>query len=123
VDEPPVIDDAPLADPAEVRRAMEFYSSRGWTDGLPVVPVTESYLAEFLATTARAPSDVVLAMPHLNRALTVRLAAINAALAGCLPAYFPVVLAAWDSFLGDGGVSRAIWQSTTGTAPFTVVKK
>jgi hypothetical protein len=86
-----------------------------------VVPVTESYLAEFLATTARAPSDVVLPMPHLNRALTVRLAAINAALAGCLPAYFPVVLAAWDSFLGDGGVSRAIWQSTTGTAPFTVV--
>ena len=121
MDEPPVIDDAPLADPAEVRRAMEFYSSRGWTDGLPVVPVTESYLSEFLATTSRAPSDVVLAMPHLNRALTVRLAAINAALAGCLPAYFPVVLAAWDSFLGDGGVSRAIWQSTTGTAPFTVV--
>ena len=121
MDEPPVIDDAPLADPAEVRRAMEFYSSRGWTDGLPVVPVTESYLAEFLAATARAPSDVVLPMPHLNRALTVRLAAINAALAGCLPAYFPVVLAAWDSFLGDGGVSRAIWQSTTGTAPFTVV--
>ncbi len=121
MEEPPVIDDAPLADPAEVRRAMEFYSSRGWTDGLPVVPVTESYLAEFLATTSRAPSDVVLPMPHLNRALTVRLAAINAALAGCLPAYFPVVLAAWDSFLGDGGVSRAIWQSTTGTAPFTVV--
>ena len=51
----------------------------------------------------------------------MRLAAINAALAGCLPSYFPVVLAAWDSFLGDGGVSRAIWQSTTGTAPFTVV--
>ncbi len=123
MEEPPVIDDAPLADPAEVRRAMEFYSSRGWTDGLPVVPVTESYLAEFLATTSRAPSDVVIAMPHLNRALTVRLAAINAALAGCLPEYFPVVLAAWDSFLGDGGVSRAIWQSTTGTAPFTVVER
>ncbi|HEX4087412.1 MAG TPA: FAD-dependent oxidoreductase [Trebonia sp.] len=121
MDEPPVIDDAPLADPAEVRRAMEFYAARGWTDGLPVVPVTGSYLAEFLATTARAPSDVVIAMPHLNRALTVRLAAINAALAGCLPSYFPVVLAAWDSFLGDGGVSKAIWQSTTGTAPFTVV--
>jgi hypothetical protein len=121
MEEPPVIDDAPLADPAEVRRAMEFYSSRGWTDGLPVVPVTESYLAEFLATTARAPSAVIIPMPHLNRALTVRLAAINAALAGCLPEYFPVVLAAWDSFLGDGGVSKAIWQSTTGTAPFTVV--
>jgi hypothetical protein len=99
--EPPVIDDAPLADPAEVRRAMEYYSARGWTDGLPVVPVTESYLSQFLATTARAPSDVIIPMPHLNRALTVRLAAINAALAGCLPAYFPVVLAAWDSEEGS----------------------
>src|SRR5580658_11326368 len=108
---PPVIDDAPLADPAEVRRAMEFYAARGWTDGLPVVPVTESYLAEFLATTVRAPSEVIIPMPHLNRALTVRLAAINAALAGCLPEYFPVVLAAWESLALEGYPVRGIWQS------------
>src|ERR1700753_1497399 len=100
---------------------MEFYAARGWTDGLPVVPVTSSYLGEFLATTARDPGEVLIPMPHLNKALTVRLAAINAALAGCLPEYFPVVLAAWDAFLKDGMVSRSIWQSTTGTAPFTVV--
>ena len=105
----------------EIRRAMEYYAERGWTDGLPVVPVTEGYLAEFLATTSRDPAEVVLPMPHLNRNLTVRLAAVNAALAGCLPEYFPVVLAAWDAFLKDGMVSRAIWQSTTGTAPFIVV--
>jgi len=120
-EEPPVIDDAPLADPAEVRRAMEYYAERGWTDGLPVVPVTESYLADFLATTGRDPQEVLIPMPHLNKNLTVRLAAINAALAGCLPEYFPVVLAAWDSFRNDGMVTRAIWQSTTGTAGFVVV--
>ena len=34
---------------------MEYYESRGWTDGLPVVPVTASYLEEFLATTATGP--------------------------------------------------------------------
>jgi hypothetical protein len=105
----------------EVRRAMEYYAQQGWADGLPVVPVTESYLAEFLATTSRGPGEVLIPMPHLNRNLTVRLAAINAALAGCLPEYFPVVLAAWDSFLKDGMVTRSIWQSTTGTAPFVVV--
>src|SRR5215472_14645244 len=116
-----VIDDAPLADPAEVRRAMEYYAEHGWTDGLPVMPVTESYLAEFLATTARDPDEVVMPMPHLNKNLTVRIAALNAALAGCLPEYLPVVLAAWDAFLRDGMVSRAIWQSTTGTAPFSVL--
>jgi hypothetical protein len=114
-------DDAPLADPAEIRRAMEYYADRGWTDGLPVVPVTESYLTEFLATTSRDPEEVLLAMPHLNRQCTVRLAAINAALAGCRPEYFPVVLAAWESLNQDGYVTRAIWQSTTGTAPFLVV--
>ena len=125
-DEPPVIEDASLADAGlidagEVRRAMEYYESRGWTDGLPVVPVTASYLDEFLATTARDPGEVLIPMPHLNKELTVRLAAINAALAGCLPEYFPVVLAAWDAFLRDGMVSRSIWQSTTGTAPFSVL--
>ena len=60
-------------------------------------------------------------MPHLNRELTVRLAAINAALAGCRPEYFPVVLAAWESLVAEGYVGRAIWQSTTGTAPFLIV--
>jgi hypothetical protein len=108
-------------DADEVRRAMEYYAERGWTDGLPVVPVTESYLAEFLATTDRDPDEVLIPMPHLNKNLTVRLAAINAALAGCLPEYLPVVLAAWDSFRDDGMVTRAIWQSTTGTAGFVVV--
>src|SRR5215469_8819858 len=77
--------DTPLVDGADIRRAIEYYAGKGWTDGLPVVPVTESYLA------------------------------------GCLPEYFPVVLAAWDALLKDGMVTRSIWQSTTGTAPFVVV--
>lgn len=120
-DEPSVIADGELVDAASVRRVLETYQSRGWTDGLPVVPVTESYLAEFLAATPRDPNEVLLRLAHLNKDLTVRLAAINAALAGCLPEYLPVVLAAWDAFALDGMVSRAIWQSTTGTAPFCVL--
>jgi hypothetical protein len=116
-----ISEDGVLADPAEIRRAMEYYAERGWTDGLPVVPVTESYLAEFLASTSRAPDDVLLEVPHLNKRLTVRLAAINAGLAGCRPEYFPVVLAAWEAFARQGYVSRGLWQSTTGTAPLLLV--
>jgi hypothetical protein len=110
-----------LVDGDEVRRAIEYYADRGWTDGLPVVPVTESYLGQFLARTTRDPQDVVLAMPHLNRHCTVRVAAINAAMAGCRPEYFPVVLAAWDSLREEGYAAKGIWQSTTGTAPFLIV--
>jgi hypothetical protein len=123
--DPPVVEDAFVdgfvEDAASVRRAMEYYAEQGWTDELPVVPVTESYLAEFLALSDRDPGDVLLDMPHLNRALTVRLAAINAALAGGRPEYFPVVLAAWESLVAEGYPARAIWQSTTGTAPFLIV--
>lgn len=114
-------DGAPLVDAAEFSDAVEYYHAKGWTDGLPVVPVTESYLDRFLARTDRDPDDVVLAMPHLNRTCTVRLAAINAALAGCKPEYFPVVLAAWESLKNEGYVARGLWQSTTGTAPFLIV--
>lgn len=111
----------PAIDADEIRRLIENYYARGWTDGLPVMPVTESILAEFLAQTRRDPDEVLLDMPHLNRACTVRLAAINAAMAGCLPAYFPVVLAAWSALGDEGYVPRAIWQSTTGTASILMV--
>ena len=109
------------ADPTEALAIAEHAYSRGWTDGLPVMPCTESRLEEFLAQTPSAPDDVVLEMPHVNRACTVRAAAVNAAMAGCLPEYFPVVLAAWKSFEASGAGSNARWQSTTGSAPFLVV--
>jgi len=111
----------PVIDIDEVRQVMEEYAARGWTDGLPVMPVTESYLDEFLATTARAPDEVLLSMPHLDRECTVRTAAINAAMAGCRPEYFPVVVAAWSALNQEGYVPRAIWQSTTGTAAMLLV--
>lgn len=105
----------------EVRRAIEHCYAQGWTDGLPVVPCDEEQLEALLATVDRGPDDVLLAMPQLNRAVTVRLAAINAVMAGCLPEYFPVVVAAWESLREEGYAAKGIWQSTTGTASLLVV--
>ena len=118
---PPPAPDLPRVDEAAVRAVLEYYAEQGWTDGLPVVPVTESYLAEFLAHTSRAPDDVVFRMPHLASSCSVRSAAINAAMAGCRPEYFPVVLAAWDALTLEGYAGKGIWQSTTGTAPLLLV--
>jgi hypothetical protein len=111
----------PAVDERQVLEILEYYWDQEWTDGLPVVPVTESYLAEFLATVGRDPEEVLFTVPHLNRHLTVRLAAINAAMAGCRPEYFPVVVAAWEGVAKEPHPERGIWQSTTGTAPFLVV--
>lgn len=102
------------------RGAIEHAYSQGWTDGLPVVPVTAPMVEEFLAHTPRPRDEVIAALPHLNRECTVEQAAVNAALAGCLPEYLPVVLAAWDA-LGLDRAAGAAWQSTSGPAPLLIV--
>ncbi|MBE1489772.1 hypothetical protein [Plantactinospora soyae] len=113
---------APSAlDPVAAREVIEHYYAQGWTDGLPVVPCSESLLAEFLAEVDQDPDEIIFAMPHLNRTCSVRLAAVNAAMAGCRPEYFPVVLAAWAALAEEGYAGKGIWQSTTGNGTFLIV--
>ncbi|MBB3083711.1 hypothetical protein [Geodermatophilus sabuli] len=103
------------------QRAIEHCYAEGWTDGLPVVPCDRAAAEALLARVDRDPDEVLLEMPQLNRAVTVRLAAVNAVMAGCLPEYFPVVVAAWDSLREEGYPRKGIWQSTTGTASLLLV--
>lgn len=123
----PVSTEPVLIDHREVRRAIEYYFDNDLTDGLPVVPATDSAVAEFLEQVDRDPEEVVATIPHLDRHCTVRLAAINAVMAGCRPEYFPVVLAALDAMHTDTrarGATRfasGLWQSTTGSAPLMVI--
>jgi hypothetical protein len=100
---------------------IDYCYEQGWTDGLPVVPCGPGQLAAMLARVDREEGEVLLGMPQLNRAVTVRLAAINAVMAGCLPEYFPTVVAAWDSLREEGYPRKGIWQSTTGTASLLLV--
>lgn len=105
---------------AYARQAIEHAYDQGWTDGLPIVPVTAAVVEEFLATTGRPADEVIAELPHLNRRCTVERAAVNAAMAGCRPEYFPVVLAVWEALVADR-TFRAAWQSTSGPAPLIVV--
>jgi hypothetical protein len=117
-----LVDHEPLrVDPDAVRDVLEYSYERGWTDGMPTVPCTEEQLAEFLSQTDRDPDDVLLELRHLNRVLTVRLAGINAVMAGCRADYFPAVLAAWDALREEGYVGAGMWQSTTGLGALLVV--
>jgi hypothetical protein len=108
-------------DPDAAQHAIEHCYERGWTDGLPVVPVSEPLLERFLRHTARDRGQVIGRMEHLGRECTVELAAINAAMAGCRPEHFPVVLAAWDALMHERSAMGGGWQSTSGPAPLIVV--
>ncbi|MGK5172167.1 hypothetical protein [Geodermatophilus sp. CPCC 205761] len=105
----------------DTQRAIEHCYAKGWTDGLPVVPCDAEALEVVLARVDRDPGEVLFEMPQINRAVTVRLAAVNAVMAGCLPEYFPVLVAAWDSLREEGYAGKGIWQSTTGTASLLLV--
>ncbi|MDR0359370.1 MAG: hypothetical protein LBJ87_07910, partial [bacterium] len=73
----------------DARRIIERYFEAGWTDGLPVSPVTEDVVAEFVEYTGRDPQEEVGVVGHLSRVCTVEGAAIAAAMAGCRKEYLP----------------------------------
>jgi hypothetical protein len=103
----------------DLQRAIEYCYQEGWTDGLPVVPVTEDTVRAFLERTSREPGEAVAAMTHLGRTCTVEAAAIAAAMAGCRPEHFPVVLAAIESM--QPSIATGLLQSTTGQCQLVIV--
>lgn len=108
-------------DPDIAQAAIEYCYENGWDDGLPVVPVSQPLLERFLETTSKQRDEVIGHMPQLSRSVTVETAAINAAMAGCKPEYFPVVLAAWEALMLERTTKGGGWQSTSGPAPLIVI--
>jgi hypothetical protein len=108
-------------DPDAAQAAIEYCYQADWSDGLPLIPATRPLVEKFLAAAGRSPDEVIGRLPQLDRSVTVELAAINAAMAGCLPEYFPVVLAAWDALMRERSTTGGGWQSTSGPAPLIVV--
>ena len=101
--------------------AIEHYFSQGWTDGPPIGPPTPQLVAQFLEHSARSPSDIVGTEPTKGRVITAGKVAINAAMAGCLPEYFPVVLAVVEAICQPEFNLHAITASTMGAAVLIVV--
>lgn len=112
---------AAAPDPDEAQRAIEYCYEQGWSDGLPLVPVSEPLLDAFLATTDKDADEIIGSLEQVGRDVNVRLAAINAAMAGCKPEYFPVVLAAFEALLRDRAARGGGFQSTSGPSPLIVV--
>ena len=92
-----------------------------WGDGAPLLPPTDARIAALLAATP-LPADHVLGMlaPRYGKA-TVELAAVNAAMAGCLPQAFPHVLAALEGILRPEFNAFAITTTTSSAMPAVIV--
>ena len=65
-----------------------WYSSRGLTDGLPIIPPTEARVKRVLGQGARDPSEILGQVPPRQGIVDVESVAVNAVMAGCPPKAF-----------------------------------
>lgn len=107
-----------LADAVE---ANELYQQNGWTDGLPIVPPTGERVQEFLDAARLLPEDIIGVETVRQRPITAEKVAINAVMAGCLPAYLPVVVAVLRAMCDADFNLHGSTASTGGSAQFIVV--
>ena len=106
----------------DVWEEIDYCYQQGWAaDGLPVVPPTEERVRELVEYVGRDPGEVVATMEPINRKCSLEKAAVNAVMAGCLPSYFPVVLAALEGLEDDRYHFHGSTASTGGSAPLLVV--
>src|SRR5437879_7073417 len=100
---------------------VEAAYARGWSDGLPVVPPTAEPVLRMLSGTSRDPGEVVAVVPPDLAECTVEKAAINAVMAGCLPEYLPVVLAALEAVCTDEFNIHGVLATTYASGPVVIV--
>jgi hypothetical protein len=81
-------------DPAAV---FAYVEAQGWGDGFPVIPPTEPRVQAMLEATPLAPAHIVGVIEPRRGEASVEKIAVNAVLAGCVPAVFPAVLAAVEA--------------------------
>ncbi|MBV9281128.1 MAG: thioredoxin family protein, partial [Chloroflexi bacterium] len=106
---------APLED------EIEACFDRGWTDGLPVVPPTRERVLRMLAGTSRHPAEVVAVVPPDLAECTVEKVAINAVMAGCVPEYLPVVIAAVEAACTERFNIHGVLATTYAVGPVVIV--
>jgi hypothetical protein len=99
----------------------EQYQRNSWTDGLPIIPPTELRVREFLDAARLQPDQVICIEAVRQRPLAAEKIAINAVMAGCVPAAMPVVVAILKAMSDEDFNLHGSTASTGGCAPFIVV--
>lgn len=107
--------------PADPGLMFQYFINRGWSDGLPVLPPTPAAIDAMLAGTGLKKDDVLGIIPPLNGIATAERIAANTVMAGCLPDYFPLVVAAVQGVLQPGFNIDGVQTTTGNVAPLVIV--
>jgi len=105
----------------EADDVFEFLFDQNLTDGLPVVPPTPERVTRMLAGSSRSPQDIVATVPPNYAPATLEKIAINAVMAGCKPAYLPVVIAALEAVCTNEFNMHGVLATTFFPTPVLIV--
>lgn len=101
--------------------ALDWLHDNGCTDGLPVVIPTPARVERFVLATGLDADLTLGAIGPGNGAATIEGIATNAVMAGCLPDYMPIVVAAIQAMLKPEFDLAEMQSTTHNTAPLVVV--
>ncbi|MBI4524767.1 MAG: hypothetical protein HY695_13265 [Deltaproteobacteria bacterium] len=112
---------APSSVPATPGLAFKELLGRGWTDGLPVIPPSCEAVQEMIEASGLKKDELLGIIPPLNGRATVEKVAANAVMAGCLPAFFPVVITALKAMMQPSFNLNGIQTTTSNVTSLTII--
>jgi len=101
--------------------AMQFLYDKPWSDGLPVIPPTKALVQSMLQGTRCDPGEELGLVPPSFEPLTVHRVAEHAVMAGALPEYMPVIVAAMRAILDEKLNMHGVQTTIHGVAPLVIV--
>jgi hypothetical protein len=110
-----------MAVPRDPAALFHFFIARGWSDGLPVLAPTRAAIDAMIRAGGMQRDHVLGVMPPVNGVASVQKIAANAVMAGCLPDYFPLVLAGVKGILRPGFNLDGVQTTTGNVAPVAIV--
>ncbi len=83
--------------PDDVEEVYAYFEANGFGDGHPVIPPTVERVERFLEAGDLSPDTEIAVLDPGKGVATVEKIAINAVMAGCLPAHMDVIIAAIEA--------------------------
>ena len=108
------IEDSPEA-------VFQFMLDHGWSDGLPVIPPTANRVRAMLDYAQRDASELVGYINPDAGSATLEKIAVNAVMAGCLPEYMPVLVAAVQALIEPEFNIHGLQTTTNPVAPLLII--
>ncbi len=107
--------------PQTFHDAVEYFYSKQWSDGLPIVPPTQELVGAMLKGTRHEFDEEIGLVPPNFEPLTIRRIAEHAVMAGARPDYMPVIIGGMRAILDEQLNMHGVQTTIHGVSPLMIV--